>query len=480
MTTEEVSPASGVAAALVGVAAVLVGCKPAPAPGPDGSPCVAPAGARTTDGYGGDARIQLAATGRFRRERLCGRWWLVTPDGHPFYSVGVNSARPSGDQNAVTGASAYAAAVDALYPDHAAWAATYVDRLRSWGVNTIGSWSDHALFAEQMPFTVNLGLAGDDWQTGAVADYFSPAWREAVAAAVRDQVTPLVGSRWLVGWFLDNEIRWGPDWRSSDTLLMSYLRLDGAAAGKAVAVDFLLAELGGLDGVNHALATGFIDRAQMLAAVDAWQPLGDRGPTAAALTTGFLARVADAYFATTTQAIRAIDDRHLILGNREVSVLTRAEVYRAAAPWIDVVSINNYQFVDGVAALAMSLSGSLDPTGGLIAQHEVVDLPILITEFGFRADDAGLPNSWPPTYPRLPDQAARADALERYTVEVQAAPWIVGYHWFELVDQPVDGRFDGEDNNWGLVSEADAPYRLVTERMAATSARVADLLRVDP
>ena len=44
--------------------------------------------------------------------------------------------------------------------------------------------------------------------------------------------------------------------------------------------------------------------------------------------------------------------------------------------------------------------------------YAIAGKPILVTEWGYRADDAGLPNSWPPVYPTLADQDERADAYE--------------------------------------------------------------------
>ncbi len=35
----------------------------------------------------------------------------------------------------------------------------------------------------------------------------------------------------------------------------------------------------------------------------------------------------------------------------------------------------------------------------------------------------------------------------------------------KYADQPKEGRFDGEDSNFGLVAEKDAPYQELTERM---------------
>ncbi|MCP4805147.1 MAG: beta-agarase [Proteobacteria bacterium] len=403
-------------------------------------------------------------TGFFRVEAVCDRWWFVPPGGGRFWSSGINAATPNGSRNQVTGGYAYAEAVSEIYGSDAAWGEATVPRLESWGFNTAGSWSRADLL--DMPATINLGLSGGDWETGELADWFSPEWEAHVTAQVEAEVVPRVGDERVIGWFLDNEIRWGRDWRGTDTLLQEYLQLGPDEPGKAVAVDVLIEELGSVDALNDALTTDHADRDALLAATD-WDVL-DAGDldVEPALTEAFLVLAAERYFSFTTTAIRDVDADHLILGNREVSVMVPAVAWEAAGRHADVISSNNYVFVDGIAEAALNISGGLDPSGFLAAQHALTDKPILITEFGFRAADAGLPNSWPPIYPTLADQTARADAFEDYVREAQATPWIVGTHWFAWVDQPADGRFDGEDNNWGLVSESDVPYAELTERTA--------------
>ncbi|MEJ2007377.1 MAG: hypothetical protein P8Z30_04335 [Acidobacteriota bacterium] len=38
-------------------------------------------------------------------------------------------------------------------------------------------------------------------------------------------------------------------------------------------------------------------------------------------------------------------------------------------------------------------------------------------------------------------------------------PEAVGYQWFEWCDEPSQGRFDGENSNYGLVNIKDQPYK---------------------
>jgi 5-hydroxyisourate hydrolase-like protein (transthyretin family) len=51
-------------------------------------------------------------------------------------------------------------------------------------------------------------------------------------------------------------------------------------------------------------------------------------------------------------------------------------------------------------------------------------------------------------------------------------PYCVGYHWFQWSDQPAQGRFDGENSNYGLVKETDEAWELLTQRMTEVNGRI--------
>ncbi|WOE80884.1 beta-galactosidase [Pseudomonas protegens] len=56
------------------------------------------------DKFGGwDKGPSFKASGFFRTEKRDGRWFLVTPQGHPFYSLGVNTVAPDNSQTYVAG-----------------------------------------------------------------------------------------------------------------------------------------------------------------------------------------------------------------------------------------------------------------------------------------------------------------------------------------------------------------------------------------
>ena len=55
---------------------------------------------------------------------------------------------------------------------------------------------------------------------------------------------------------------------------------------------------------------------------------------------------------------------------------------------------------------------------------------------------------------------------------VLSLPAFVGCQWFQYYDEPLVGRFDGENYNIGFVSGADTPYWELTESAQQINAEV--------
>jgi hypothetical protein len=371
--------------------------------------------------------IHLTATGFFHTQQAGGRWWLVTPDGKPFYSLGVNHATASSDTDQQTGQCPYCQAVAKGYPSTQAWVDATVKRLQGWGFNTIGAWSDDASLGKQMPYTLLLDIgSGAD-------DYFAPAFEARCAQVAASTVAARKTDRNLIGWFLDNELHWGPDWRNNDTLLTTYGNLPAGSPGRAAAD-------------AHA---------------------GD--------PQGFLHALAEQYFKVTTSAVRAVDPNHMILGIRIISVLAPPEVVSAAGEWVDVMSVNNYEYNAGLPEQLSKIFAPVMSTENWLADfYAQCHKPLLFSEFSYRAKDSGLPNAYPPIFPVLATQSDRADAYEGYARSSFAASYVVGTHWFEFTDEPKGGRFDGENSNFGLVSTSDVPWKTLVDRMTAVAASAPD------
>ncbi len=103
------------------------------------------------DPYGGYTGLPGTATGFFHTEKIGNQWWLITPAGHTFFSLGVSAVNPvSGkDENGMTFSDTIQAkyAAPGSQPDTFAadwkgrWAYYARKRLRQWGFNTVSTFS---------------------------------------------------------------------------------------------------------------------------------------------------------------------------------------------------------------------------------------------------------------------------------------------------------------------------------------------------
>ncbi|MBQ3747963.1 MAG: FAD-dependent oxidoreductase, partial [Kiritimatiellae bacterium] len=218
-------------------------------PGPDG-----------WDKWGGWADgPQLEKTGGFSTTKWNGKWWIVDPDGHLWWSHGpvrvtpssamTPLATPAGDRAGwfeelpARGDPVFGAfyetrdallwpyygkrGIDRVYDFSAAnirrkygerWFETWADlahrRLRSWSCNTIANSSDTRIcLMDRTPYTDRFeiharpiaGHKGGWWE---FCDPFDPSFR-AEARRMTEVYRAELADPWCFGFFVDNEHHWG-------------------------------------------------------------------------------------------------------------------------------------------------------------------------------------------------------------------------------------------------------------------------------
>ncbi len=202
------------------------------------------------------ASSAFAQLGYFRVENRGGVWWLIDPKGSPTVSIGVDAIRYEGDKIQRTQSSPYLEAVQKSYPDRKAWEQEVLARLKMWGFNTIGAWSDPELWNRDVPYTVMLNIAaraGADWLHGKPVDVYDSRFERTAQEIAHQECVPRARDHFLIGYFSDNELRWGPDWRGKENMLALYLQLSSGAPGRQRAIDFLRQRYGDdIRGLNRA------------------------------------------------------------------------------------------------------------------------------------------------------------------------------------------------------------------------------------
>src|ERR1035438_3025976 len=127
--------------------------------------------------------------------------------------------------------------------DPAAWAKGTSRQLREWNFNTAGAWSASQLYATGIVYAPTVSMAAavqrDVWLKGGVVDFFSAEFRDPAERVADRMCTPHAKDPWLLGYFTDNELRWGKDWRSGESLLEGYLKMAEASPGLRKASEFI-------------------------------------------------------------------------------------------------------------------------------------------------------------------------------------------------------------------------------------------------
>ncbi len=233
--------------------------------------------------------------------------------------------------------------------------------------------------------------------------------------------------------------------------------MNATAPGRIFLLYFLKNETASISTFNAAFGTSMND----------WSQLQDLQATDITLETDLSKTIASnfkhaaalQYFTVGHDALRLHAPGQLILGAR-FATNPGDEVVSAAKGLVDVISFAGY--------------GMHPPLAMLDHVHEEFDMPVLIEEFSIKGSDAGLPNTRG-AGPVVPTQFHRGLTVAQYIKEFMEKPYAVGYHWFQWSDEPAEGRFDGENSNFGLVTEQDEPWSLLVDIMAAANLR-ADVL----
>ncbi len=418
---------------------------------------------------------QLTATGMFRVQKYQGNWWFVDPHGHLFWSHGVTGMNgPSvvtgvsdrqnyfshlplpGDAesqffttNSDFVTSGYYAGTKPVTMDFMAanafrkygtnWAAFAQElnhtRLRSWGMNSIGSWttSDTYLLRRTpyarvfYPFVA--GINGDS----RMPDYFNPAFATALTNVLSG---PERNDPWCYGIYINNELEWTRPGMFPDPKDVGRTALAAVSTSfaKSAFRDQLIDSYGTIAALNAQWGTSYSSWSDFLAQRTT-VPSGSSGD---ADLNAFYRNYAEQFFGTCGAVIHGYTS-NLFLGSRFAGQ-PHVDAARACTNYVDVASFNSYNNTVGVLT-------------GLEA-----DIPLLNSEHNFCAQDTGL------FWEGLNSVASQAQRASRYTSHFNSAvnsSRFVGQHWFQFLDRSTTGILnsdaDGNNNN-GLVDVTDTPY----------------------
>jgi hypothetical protein len=392
--------------------------------------------------YGGFTATKARATGFFRVEKVNDRWWFVDPEGHLFFSNGsccINSqsdlARIHGREYIFTAlppdanmsGSRHSQKIDGIYSFYSwnlsrrlesDWYQKWINltalRMHNWGINTIGNWSDPNLGkSHQKAYVATLEGWGIESGKMGMPDVYAPGYEAMVDSAASVQCAPKKDDPWLLGYFIGNE----PPWPGREAELAELI-LNGNETSMQTAL-------------KKYLSTGDTPERRKEFVYDTYSR--------------FLEAVCS--------AIKKYDPNHLNLGLRFGDTPEQG-IIMASKKYFDVFSINHY--------------GYEPPVDEIQSIYDQTGLPVIIGEFHFGTPGRGLA----PGLAQTSNMEERAVAYRYYVENAVAHPALIGAHWFQWIDQPSTGRYDGENYNIGLVDVTDRPYEDMINAAKETFARL--------
>ena len=437
---------------------------------------------------------QLKATGRFRTEKVDGKWWLVDPEGRLYWSFGPVRVTPSsgmtplnGDTckprrgNALplpdrdclfaelppapgaAGANAFSkfwTTFDALllpfYRDRAQtriydfssanlyrkygedYYAKYADlahrRLRSWGANTIANSSDLDIcLMDRTPYAERVECESRTI-SGSYGMWkkFRDPWDESFSKGVTAALEKH-GREAHDPWCIGFFVDNEIEWGRTPRQLAEWtLQSPADQPAKKAAVEFFRRKYGTIEKLNAAWKSSYSDWSEMLHSILLPPPASIPDLNA------FTRVLVDEYFRKTRSAVKAFDPQLLYLGCRFVGSRAKSWVIDACVKSCDVVSYNIYLQTVGEWRLPNDL-----------------DAPVMVGEFHFGATDRG---PFGTGVCVASNQVDRAERMKAYVRSALDNPQIVGVHWHQFADQATTGRFDGEYLQVGWTDICDTPY----------------------
>jgi len=405
--------------------------------------------------------VSFARGKYFRLEQSGGAWWLVRPDGKPFYSTGTD--------------------IYSVPRDRAGREKTLrtLADLRRAGFNSLGGWSSVSswtpLLDEMMGHGQTPPALFRSLQAGTMkaefdclaapggkstptehgfADPFDPRYEQALRNRARDDARHVKDKPWFAAWFADNEIRFEDLHR----------RVASPHCAKALLAFLRHKYDGDIERMNAAWGTRFTSFDDL--AVRRPDPILRHGPIYEDFR-AFSREIVKKHVEVTLRVIREEDPGRLVFSQRfMLSGLCEALDHMDLFAAYDGIAVNMYP-----CNQRPGLSEAERAVLRLV--HEKTGKLILLTEWSVPALDSGLyrdPDkldwSWEQV---VTDQTERAAQAAHVAADHYNLPFVVGSHWFTLRDFHNEKR----QANRGLYRSDDEPWLELIQALGRVQNRFA-------
>lgn len=413
--------------------------------------------------FGGWKNKYFGASGFFRTHHDGQRWWLVDPDGYAFVSVGIDCIRPEAtgtssgqedlfewlpDENDPIYKQVYSKRGEMTLVDfykinfirvfgeqwREKWDKITAGQIRKFGINTVANWSDNAFMrSAKIPYVLPMANfpATKVMLFRDFPDVFSDEYRQN-SVQFASQLESYKTDRYLIGYFLRNEPHWA---FGAHDIAFEMFGTDQESVSKDTFIEWISERYNrNIELFNSKWNLNLSDFSGLKGMVFREYPSDGSKADFKAFSELLVAQ----YVNVPCDEVEKVAPNHLNLGMR-YAWMSSDLLYKAGERF-DVFSINGY-------------GNPGPPETAEIAR--ISGKPVMIGEFHFGSVDRGLPANG---IQGAVSQTERGTAYRYYVEQGFARPEMVGIHYFQWLDQPIFGRFDGENYNIGLFDICNKPY----------------------
>lgn len=408
--------------------------------------------------------VLSGATGptRFSLKRAPnGSWTLLTPQGEPFFALGVNhlSALARADDGEPD-------VFKSKYGKDWSLAARVIsERLASWNFNTVGPGTPLKLrerwptFARIQTHHAQQFLRPRDFEH---RDVFDPAFRADVRRKISEAVASHRETGTLIGILWGDLTQWDPELerREKGTDWLTYFRgLAGRTPGKRAYVDFLIERHGDIASIEKAYGIPVPSIEWLYSSVFLGLDLGREAVRAD--DREFLRHIAREFYRHVGEGFRSAAPGVLQFGEVYWASDVPDEILDEALPYLDAVAV---QYGPERSPYAGPGYERAFDEKFFEALHRRTGKPILIADHAITFPTA----TFPSTLWHQAESQEEAGRLYRDFVTAAASkPWVLGYMRCQYISRYSSWRSLLKQ---GLVDVDDTPFEPLVSQVAAANA----------
>ena len=444
------------------------------------------------DRYGGFLDIKGKRTGFFHTERISGRWWLVTPDGHGFFGIGVSHPITSMSEGAIT--FAYGGSQEEWMRDglrkmrelgfNCVWSGPYsLERIRFGNIDA--DMADKIYREAKIPYAIHVPLIKHqvELKPGEKRpDVFSATYQRYVSEEVAKRVAPNRENPWILGYYYG----YGSFMRE-DLWIGQTLSYEPGSPGRERLFDVLEQRYrGDITRLNAAYGTSFASFSDLrmhgslsyprwISAVKAGAPLPAQAGSKDVLADAeaLLGEIVEQLHKVAHAEIRKHDPNHMVLGSYVKHTTYTKGIWKRIAPYIDALGPQDLSDVNPIKP-------SVEATGvpAMLSDQEFGNVYPLALQ-----GKTGAPGA-------VPDHVDRRVLYDLVAGRIARDPDFIGVsfcavlydqsHWRRAYDRGQPGFFniDGEPNRRLVETVRNANQRILdTVREPLDETSIAQLHR---